>query len=221
MEANRARNQSGRRNEPLKTKEIKMSKIKVLDKAIEVPEEIYFLLKKEAEDEFDWDFQQFIDVNLGLKWQKHFSGTEKTYTAEDILKIDARDLACKYWIELEKRGDDDDFPEVKDLEKENAAGVDETGHIEGADRFKLEDLKKGFEQHKEHLGNLETLLYEFSGLHLESKNNQIKSFLADFNNLLLDDELEGFCLQFPFSTREAFYFLAGLHSGIEYQIEKK
>ena len=198
-----------------------MPKIKVLDREIEIPEEIFFLLKKEADEEFQWDFQQYIDVNLGLKWEKHFSGTEKKYTAEDILRLQARDLAGRYWTELGLRADDDDFPGAKHPEKGKAARVDRDGHIEGAEGFKLEDLKNGFEQHKDHLGNLETLLSEFCALYLESKNRELKSFLVAVDNDLLDGELEGFCIQFPFSIREAFFFIAGLHSGIEYQIEKK
>jgi hypothetical protein len=200
-----------------------MQKIKVLGKEIEVPEEIYYLLKKEADDEFQWDFQQYIDVNLGLKWKKYFEGTQKKFTAEDILKIDARDLACRYWIELERRADDEDCGDLKDCEKDHAARadkmVDKNGHINETTEFSLEDLKAGFEAHETNLTNLQTLLEAFAKWRLRTVNAEIKVFFAELDAGFLDGQLEGFCAQFPFSIREGFFFLAGLHTAIKYETE--
>jgi hypothetical protein len=86
-----------------------MPKITVLNTEIEVPPEIYFLLEKEA-DEYQWDLEQYLDVHLGLKWRGHLrNGTDSTFSLKDVLKVDARSLACDFWIKLENRQEQNDF----------------------------------------------------------------------------------------------------------------
>lgn len=82
-----------------------MPKITVLDTEVEVTEEILFLLETEAE-EYNWNFKPFINFILGGKWRAHLKdGADTVFTLGDVLRIDARDVACNYWTKMEKKGE--------------------------------------------------------------------------------------------------------------------
>jgi hypothetical protein len=195
-----------------KEKENGMKKIKVLDKEIEVPEEIYYLLKKEADDEFQLDFQSYIDVSLGLPWAKYLEDTDREFTAEDILKIEARRLAYRYWLVLELRDDDLCF------HKDSEARVDAEGHISTAG-FRLRHLRDGFHAIKGDPEKLETLLLEFESMDLPKVDTEVEEFLREMANEIHDKELEWFMEKHPFNICETFFFLAGLHAGKNWKME--
>ena len=189
-----------------------MNKIKVLDREIEVPDEIFYLLKKEADDEFELDFQDYVDVSLGLPWAKYLEGTDREFTAEDILKIEARRLAYRYWLALEMRADDLCFNEA------SQEMVDAEGHINTAG-FRLRHLREGFRAIGGDPEKLETLLLEFESMDLPKVDAEIDEFLEEMGNEIHDKALESFTDKHQFDTAQAFFFLAGLHAGRTWKIE--
>ena len=196
-----------------------MPKIKVLDTEIEVPEEIYFLLKKEAA-EYQWDLDQFLDVHLGLKWRGHLNDCADTFfSLADVLKIDARDLACRYWIELKKRDDSFGFKmpirneEInRPTDQERKRPVTEDGEILNNESFGIDELSDAVDTSNLNRKALETLLNNVAGMHLPKLMSEVYEFLSEFEAGAIDNLLEAFTYGKSLPMKEAFYFLSGVHA---------
>ena len=99
--------------------------------------------------------------------------------------------------------------------------ITENGIIEDTENFGIEELNLAFEETKGEPEKLETLLIDVATMHLQKMNDEVRIFMAEFDNGTIEALVQAFSYSHGLSIRDAFFFLAGLHSMQKYSLKNE
>jgi hypothetical protein len=185
-----------------------MGTIKVMGTEINIEHKRLELLKEQAREE-GTNLEDFLKINLQLKWSGLVGGCG-SHTMKEVLVTDIKDITSRYQYLLDLR---------EDIEAEGKAEA-----FEGKDFFEnvtIESMERGIDAILARPGEVEDYFRDVMAMDMPKIDKEIRIYLAEVMGMEIDTLVQAFAYRNSLGLRDAFFFLAGLHSMQKYSLKNE
>ena len=187
-----------------------MKNIKIMGTGVNIEHKRLELLKEQAREE-GMSLEDFLKINLQFKWGGLRSvGGCGSHTLKEILETDIKDITSRYQYLLDLR---------EDIEAEGKAEA-----FEGKDFFEnvtIESMERDVDAILSRPREVEDYFRDVMAMDMPKIDEEIRLYIAELESLEIEALVQAFAYRNSLGLRDAFFFLAGLHSMQKYSLKNE